>query len=192
MSTRYKLSLELPDEDATTVFINASVNGVILPFRFQWAVVSEEQYNLIAQYLTNKANSDPLYVQGSYTYAYDWQSYYMKLSSYTEEELIQWLVEQPDPLPASILKVTPAEQLLILRKRITECKALDPVIRQYKELLRWQFHTFYGDETTVGYIEPGGWYRNQDAKLSFRFISELDYIGRKDFNNVTMEFELYA
>ena len=68
--------------------------------------------------------------------------------------------------------------------------ALEPVFAQYEEVIKWQFHLSFDGETNVGVIEPGGWYRDQDSRLCFRFVSELTRIGRDDFDNVTMEFEV--
>ena len=189
MSTLYTIQLELPDIDDTVVVNNIQVGSETVRFRFQWAVASEEQYNLIMKYLDTKTRSDPLNNSGVYTYDYDYMAYYLILASMTEEELGEWLDTDP-VLPNSIQEAVRASQLLMLKKRITECVALKPVIDQYKEVIKWQFQAIYRDHITVGVIEPGGWYRNQDPDLCFRFVSELPHIGRKDFNNVTIEFEV--
>lgn len=189
MSTLYKIQLSLSDVDDTVLVNNIQVGSETVRFRFQWAIASEEQYNLIMRYIDTKTNSDPLNNDGTYTYEYDYMAYYLNLSTMTEEELDEWLDTNP-VLPNSILNSVRASQILMLQKRITECLALKPVIDQYKEVLRWQFKATYKDQVTVGFIEPGGWYRNQDPNLCFRFVSELPYIGRSDFNNVAIEFEV--
>lgn len=189
MSVLYTLPLALPDEDTTSVVNNVQVGKEVVRFRFQWAVASEEQYNLIMRYINTKTKSDPLNDDGTYTYDYDYMSYYLNLATMTEEELNDWLNTNP-VLPNSILNSPRASQILMLQKRIEECITLKPVIDQYKEVIRWQFKATYKDQITVGFIEPGGWYRNQDPDLCFRFVSELPYIGRNDFNNVTIEFEV--
>ena len=189
MSVLYTLPLALPDEDTTSIVNNIQVGKEVIRFRFQWAVASEEQYNLIMRYINTKTKSDPLNNDGVYTYDYDYMSYYLDLSAMTEEELNDWLDTNP-VLPNSILNSPRASQILMLQKRTAECITLKPVIDQYKEVIRWQFKATYKDQVTVGFIEPGGWYRNQDPNLCFRFVSELPYIGRNDFNNVTIEFEV--
>lgn len=189
MSTTYIAQLSQSDVNDTTVINNIRVGNEVIRFRFQWAIVSEEQYNIVQSYLNIKTRSDPLDDNGTYTYNYDYIAYYMALSDKTEEELNEWLDTNP-VLPHTIKVAVRASQLLMLRKRITECEALDPVLKQYREVLRWQFQATYKDQVTVGYIEPGGWYRNQDPEISFRFVSDLSYIGRKDFNNVSIEFEV--
>ena len=189
MSVLYTLQLELPEDNATTVINNIQVGNDIAYFRFQWAIASEEQYNLIRNYIAVKTKSDPINDQGVYTYNYDYMEYYLSLADKTEAELNDWLDTNP-PLPNSILNSVRASQLLMFRQRIQEALALEPVIAQYKEVVKWQFHVTYKGQTTVGVIEPGGWYRNQDPDMSFRFVSELDHIGRTDFNNVTIEFEV--
>lgn len=189
MSVLYTLPLALPDEDTTSIVNNIQVGKEVIRFRFQWAVASEEQYNLIMRYINTKTKSDPLNNDGVYTYDYDYMSYYLNLSTMSEEELNDWLDTNP-VLPNSILNSPRASQILMLQKRIEECVTLKPVIDQYKEVIRWQFKATYKDQITVGFIEPGGWYRNQDPDLCFRFVSELPYIGRNDFNNVTIEFEV--
>lgn len=187
--TTYTVQLSLPDENSTAVVNNIQVGRETVRFRFQWAVASEEQYNLVMRYIETKTKSDPLNSAGAFTYNYDYMEYYLELATKTEEELVEWLDTNP-PLPNSILNSPRPSQLIMLRNRIMECVTLQPVIDQYKEVLRWQFQAVYKDQVTVGFIEPGGWYRNQDPDMCFRFVSELDYIGRKDFNNVTIEFEV--
>ena len=189
MSSLYTVKLSKQSSDDTTVLCNIDVAGRTLNFRFQWAIVSEEQYNIILNYIRTKTRSDPLFVQGSYTYEYDYMAYYLELADKTEEELVEWLDTNP-VLPNSILNAPRASQILMLNNRIRECITLEPVIAQYKEIVKWQFHAVYKDQVTVGYIEPGGWYRHQDPEISFRFVSDLAYIGKNDFDNVTLEFEV--
>lgn len=191
MGTVYELPLKKPagEEQATTIYKTVTVGSLTLPFRFQWAVASEEQYNILMGYVANKTRSDPLQKDGAYTYSYDYMAYYLALSGKTEQELNEWLDTDPD-LPVSIAQAPRASQILMLNTRIRQCVALDPVLKQYKEVIKWQFHVVIEGETTVGVIEPGGWYRNQDRSLCFRFVSPLDYIGKNDFDKVTMEFEV--
>lgn len=189
MSALYTLQLALPEDEATTVINTIQVGNETIDFRFQWAVASEEQYNIILQYLDTKTRSDPLNDHGTYSYNYNYMEYYLALSDKNEQELVEWLDTDP-VLPNSISQAVRASQVLMLKKRINECLTLKPVILQYKEVVKWQFRAVYKDQVTVGVIEPGGWYRNQDPEMSFRFVSELPTIGRKDFNNVTIEFEV--
>ena len=191
MKTMYELPLKKPsgEPNATTIYKNITVGSLSLPFRFQWAVASEEQYNILLDYIARKTKSDPIFVHGVYTYNYDYMAYYLKLSGKTEQELIDWLDTNPS-LPTSIALAPRASQLILLKTRISECEALDPVLQQYREVIKWQFHVVFEGETNVGVIEPGGWYRNQDSTLCFRFVSPLAYIGRNDFDKVVMEFEV--
>ena len=189
MSVLYTLPLSLPEDESTVVINNIQVGNDTIYFRFQWAIASEEQYNIILNYIATKTKSDPLNDNGTFTYTYDYMSYYLNLVGKTDAELNDWLDTKP-VLPNSIINAVRASQLLMLKKRIAECQALEPVIAQYKEVVKWQFKATYKGQVTVGVIEPGGWYRNQDPDLCFRFVSELDHIGRKDFNNVTIEFEV--
>ena len=189
MGTIYALPLKLPEEGATTIYKNITVGEKTVQFRFQWAIASEEQYDIVQQYLITKTKSDPLFTDDAYTYNYDFIEYYAPLAGMTDAELEEWLTED-HPLPASLLNLQPAAQLAILKPRIKEAASLAPVVAQYKEVLKWQFHAVYEDEVTVGVIEPGGWYRSQDTALQFRFVSPLAYIGRDDFERVTLEFEV--
>lgn len=189
MSTIYQVQLALPDENATAVINNIQVGNELARFQFQWAIASEEQLNIILDYIGTKTKSDPLNDHGTFTYSYDYLAYYMELAQMTDEELDTWLDTDP-ALPNSILNSPRPSQLSMLRQRIEESKALQPVVAQYKEVVKWQFQAIYKNVVTVGYIEPGGWYRNQDPEMRFRFISDLPYIGRSDFNNVTLEFEV--
>lgn len=189
MSTLYTLPLSLPDLETTTIINNVRVGSEMVQFRFQWAVASDEQYSLIMRYINTKTRSDPLNNNGTFTYEYDYLSYYLALKDMDDIELNAWLDTNP-VLPNSIVNAVRASQLLTLKGRIKESIALKPVVDQYKEVLRWQFQATYKGQITIGFIEPGGWYRNQDPDLCFRFVSELPYIGYKDFNNVTIEFEV--
>lgn len=189
MSSLYTLQLSVPEEGATTILNTVQVGNETIDFRFQWAVASEEQYNLILQYIDTKTRSDPLNDHGTYSYNYDYMEYYLALANKNDQELAEWLDTNP-ALPNSIENANRASQLLMLKKRISECIVLRPVLAQYKEVVKWQFKATYKDQVTVGVIEPGGWYRNQDPELSFRFVSELPQIGRNDFGNVTIEFEV--
>lgn len=186
--TTYRLQLSLPEDESTTVINNIQVGKYNINFRFQWAVASEEQYNLVLRYINTKTKSDPLNAQGTYTYEYDYLAYYLGLVGKTDAELNEWLDTNPT-LPNSILNSVRASQILMLKKRMAECLILEPIVAQYREVVKWQFRAIFQDQVTVGVIEPGGWYRNQDPYLRFRFVSELDHIGRKDFNNVAIEFE---
>lgn len=189
MSVVYSLPLSLPEDGSTTVINNIQVGNEVVYFRFQWAIASEEQYNIVRNYINTKTKSDPLNIDGTYTYEYDYMSYYLLLSNMSEQELNEWLDTGP-VLPNSILNSSRPSQIAMLKKRIQECKALKPVVEQYKEVVKWQFKAVYKDQVTTGVIEPGGWYRNQDPNMCFRFVSELDHIERLDFNNVTIEFEV--
>lgn len=191
MRTLYELPLTKPsgEPEATTIYKNITVGTLTLPFRFQWAVASEEQYNILIDYVSRKTKSDPMYVDGAYTYNYDYMAYYLALAGKTEQELIDWLDSNPS-LPMSIATAPRASQLIILKNRIKECVALEPVLQQYREVIKWQFHVTIEGEINIGVIEPGGWYRNQDSTISFRFVSPLTHIGRNDFDKVTMEFEI--
>jgi hypothetical protein len=189
MSTIYRAQLSKQSDDDTTIINSIDVGDKTILFRFQWAIVSEEQYSIVLNYIDTKRKSDPLNIDGAYTYDYDYMQYYLNLALMTEEELNDWLGTNP-VLPSSIQNMQRTSQLLALRRRINECIALKPVLDQYKEIVKWQFHATYQDQITVGYIEPGGWYRSQDPEFSFRFISDLDYIGKDDFNNVIVEFEV--
>lgn len=188
MGTKYRLPLS-KQEGETTVTNDITVGDRSIQFRFQWAVASEEQLNLLLAYIDTKMRSDPLVIEGAYVRNYDYMNYYLGLSGKNDEQLGEWLDSHP-VLPASIEKASRAAQLMMLHTRISECEALDPVLKQYREVVRWQFHSIYNNEVNVGFIEPGGWYRSQDTGLQFRFVSELPYIGKEDFNQVTLEFEV--
>ena len=189
MSSIYTLPLSYPEPGATTIYKNISVGSNIIQFRFQWAVASEEQYNIIMKYLDTKTKSDPLNADGAFTYDYDYMTYYLGLATKTEEELDEWL--DTDPVLPNSIKVAPRiSQIAMLRNRIAECVALAPTISQYKEVMLWQFHSLFNNETNVGLIQLGGWYRTQDPLLRYRFVSPLTYIGKDDFDKVTIEFEV--
>lgn len=189
MGTLYRLVLTRPEGDPVTILKNITVANRTIQFRFQWSVASEEQYNILMDYINTKTRSDPLFIEGVYTYSYNYIEYYIKLYGKTDQELEEWLDSKP-VLPASILNMQRPAQITALKNRSRECAALVPILSQYKELLRWQFRAIYEGEINVGYVEPGGWYRNQDRDMCFRFVSELPYIGKNDFNKAAIEFEV--
>lgn len=190
MALLYTCNLTQPEEGQTRVVQNISVGSRTLQFTFQWASVSQEQYDIVLRFLRTRAESDPLILGDTYVRDYDYLDYYMRLSGLSESDLIEWLDEAP-PLPKSISLAPRVSQLVMLRERIAMCEALQPTVDQYKEVLRWAFKMQYEDEVNVGAIEPGGWYRNQDPEFSFRFVSDLPVIRYEDFGNVTIEFEVY-
>lgn len=190
MAISYICTLPKPDDGQTSLVKNITVGSKTLTFTFQWAIVSEEQYNIIMRYIEGKAHADPLIVGDVYVRDYDPMSYYLQLRDMDEEELNTWLDTDPT-LPKSISLASRASQIIMLQERIAECLALEPTIQQYEEVLRWGFAMTYEDDITVGVIEPGGWYRNQDESFSFRFISDLDIIRYDDFDKVSIEFEVY-
>ena len=174
------------DADAFTQMIQ--VGSYVLTFNFQWAIVSEEQYTMILRYLNNKASNDPLVMAGNYVRNYDWFEYYNALKN---KNLDEWLDSNP-LLPVSLSGKARSEQKRLLNIYLTEMLSLEPVVLLYKDILKWQFTaTGPGIDTTVGYVQPGGWYHNQDSVLSFRFISELDKIDRDTISEVTIQFEVY-
>ena len=180
----YKLDVD-SSETSVTQMIQAGTKTI--QFDFQWAVASEEQFNLVARYLTNKANTDPLYDDGEYDRSYDWYTYYMDLAGV---DLDTWLDTNPI-LPHSIYGLTRSRQKSLLRLNITEAQSLQPAILLYTEVLKWQFTATVSGDTTVGYVQPGGWYRNQDNSYSFRFLSGQTRIGKEDLSNVYIVFEVY-
>lgn len=166
---------------------NIQVGTKTIHFVFQWAVASEEQFNIIARYLTGKASNDPLYDGEQYIREYDWYSYYISLVG---KDLDKWLDAQK-VLPVSLLNKSRDQQKYLLGIYIKEAIALHPAIQLYTEVLRWSFTATLDSEATVGYIIPGGWYRNQDNTYAFRFMSGQEVIGRNDINNVYIVFEVY-
>lgn len=190
MALIYTYNLTQPDEDQTRIVQNISVGSRTLQFTFQWASVSQEQYDIIMRFLETRAAADPLILGDTYVRDYNYLDYYLRLSGLNEDDLIEWLDEAP-PLPKSISLAPRVSQLVMLHERIAQCEAIKPTIEQYEEVLRWSFKMQYEDEITTGAIEPGGWYRNQDPEFSFRFVSGLPVIRYKDLGNVTIEFEVY-
>ena len=189
MSTRYILPLTVPEEGATTVYKNITVGSYVFYFKFQWAVASKEQLDIILNYINTRQRSDPLYVGDSYTRDYDYMGYYLALVDYTEEQLSEW-IKTAKALPSSVIHAPDASKLLILQENIGVCKTLEPVLDQYKETVRWQFRASCNGEVIAGFLEAGGWYWNQDENVCFRFISDLDTIGQEHLNKVSVQFEV--
>lgn len=176
------------DKDADSFTQIIQVGSHLLTFEFQWAIVSEEQYALISRYLTNKSSNDPLIVSGEYDRTYNWFDYYYALVG---KDLDEWLDSNP-LIPVSLSGKPRSTQKQLLNIYITEAQSLEPAIRLYTDIIKWQFTMAGPDvDTAVGYVQPGGWYHNQDNTLAFRFISELDNIDRDTISEVTLQFEVY-
>ena len=188
--TTYYYNMTDIDTSATKVSQVIVVGDRTLTFQFQWAVASAEQGSLVASYLINRAASDPLLnADGNYNRTYDWYEYYAALFSI---DLDEWLDSNPI-LPVSVINANNrAQQKTVLNRNITEARTLTPIVQLYTETMRWQFQASTADlDTITGIVEPGGWFRNQDAHYAFRFHSARDYIGQGDLNELAIEFEVY-
>lgn len=189
MGTKYALPLTKPVEGATTIYKTVNVGDKEVIFQFQWSIASEEQYDIVQQYIDTKMRSDPFLINGSYVYQYDYVDYYARLYGMTDEQLGEWL--DTDPLLSnSIAAMDRSAQITTLKQRAEEAAALRSIVNHYKEIMKWHFQASYRSEITTGVMELGGWYRSQDPELQFRFVSPLTHIGKDDFNNVTLEFEV--
>lgn len=190
---KYQCTLTNQDDaDSFSLVIQAGTH--LLTFDFQWAIVSQEQYDLVMSYLNKRANSEPLaYSDGNFVRDYDWYTYYGAIYDYLRvygNTLSGYLDTNPI-LPAFIKNLPRENQLTLLRQKLDDYEALLPVMKIYENSLVWQF-TMEGENLnqTVGVIRPGGWYNNQDNVLSFRFVSSLENVGRDDIGTVTIEFEV--
>lgn len=190
MGQLYTVSLQQPDANASFISNTISFGDRRMQIDFQWAIASEEQYNMVAAWISRQASTDPLIEGDTFITDYDWLAFYLNLSGMTDAQLESWL-STADKLPRSLTLGDMYSRVITAKRRIEECVSLDPVVRQYKEVMRWQFKAVYDNETTVGAVEVGGWYRHQDPSMSFRFTSKLDYIGKADLGNVTMEIEVF-
>lgn len=189
MGTKYALPLTKPVEGATTIYKTVNVGDKEVIFQFQWSIASEEQYDIVQQYIDTKMRSDPFLINGSYVYQYDYVDYYARLYGMTDEQLGEWLDTNP-LLSNSIAAMDRSAQITTLKQRAEEAAALRSIVNHYKEIMKWHFQASYRSEITTGVMELGGWYRSQDPELQFRFVSPLTHIGKDDFNNVTLEFEV--
>lgn len=189
MGTKYILPLTKPVEGATTIYKTVNVGDKEVIFQFQWSIASEEQYDIVQRYIDTKMHSDPFLINGSYVYQYDYVDYYARLYGMTDEQLEEWLDTDP-LLPNSIVAMDRSAQITTLKQRAEEAAALRSIVNHYKEIMKWHFQASYRSEITTGVMELGGWYRSQDPELQFRFVSPLTHIGKDDFNNVTLEFEV--
>lgn len=185
--TRYSYNISLREFQPSFIKL-IQVGNRVLKFNFQWAIVSEEQFGIIDKYLITKSNSDPLIKDGSFDRTYNWFEYYYALR---DVDIDDWLDGDP-VLPVSINGKPRATQKYLLNLHIQEAVALAPAMRIYDDILKWQFTMTSDDlDTVVGYVQPGGWYHNQDNNMSFRFTSEIDRVGKDDITKVAIVFEVY-
>lgn len=189
MAQLYEYQLPQLETNSSRLVDTIVAGGYSVRITFQWSIASAEQYEMIKDWIDRQANADPLVVNDSYITDYDWLQLYLDISSYTDTQLETWL-NKTSGIPKSLMIGSMYSRKVLVRNRISQCKALSPAVDQYKEVMRWQFRAVINDEVTVGVIEPGGWYRNQDASISFRFVSDLDTIGYDDFSRVIMQIEV--
>lgn len=186
----YAYAITNVDTNADTVLKTVQVGSHKIAFTFQWAIVSDEQMSIIQRYLDNKAHSDPIKrVDGNYDRTYDWFTYYYSLK---DTDLTEWLSTDPELANSVVRQPTTEEKIRLLTNYIEEAKALYPALLLYSETLAWQAKVVIDNsEQTCCLVRPGGWNRNQDNILAFRFVSPLEHIGQGDLANVTIEFEVY-
>lgn len=189
MSTFYYYKIDNANND-TSLEQLIQVGSRALRFKFQWAIASEEQFDMVVKYLKDKADTDPiLRSSGDYDRSYDWYTYYYSLVGV---DLDAWLATDPE-LPNSIKTAsTVARQKELLNLNISEAQTLRPIILLYTEVMRWQFSVSTSDTDTIaGVVESGGWYRNQDTKYSFMFYTNRDVITKDSLSEVYIVFEVY-
>lgn len=186
-----KYLYKLPETNAATSVTQVIQAGpLVVNLDLQWAIASDEQYSMIMKQFAQYAQSDPLIMpDGSSNRTYSYLLYYYDLS---KVNLNEFLDNPKSVLPMSIKGHPRYFQLSQLQKRITVCVNMMPIVSQYIEVLRWQARVKCNNEVTIAVVQPGGWYRNQDDLFSFRFVSDLSYIGKDDLNTVTMEMEIYG
>lgn len=188
MASTYYFKLDNPSNEPSLTQ-DIQVGNRTIRFQFQWAVVSEEQFNLILQYVRTRAKNEPILRNGgAYDRTYNWYEYYISLVGVN---LTEWLDTDPE-IPIFIQNEPISRKIELLNNRITEAKALKPAVDLYTDILKWQFTASSVDtENTVGYVQPGGWYRNQDNTYAFRFVTNLDYVDRTHLSEVYIVFEVY-
>lgn len=187
MSDLYTLQLQNLEE-ATSLSFNIKVVNRNLVLTLNWPTYIEEQYNIILQYFTDCAQSDPLVTPDEFVRNYDYCNYYLPLFDKTETELREWIQNTPI-LPQSIKTGSnDNEKYSRLLQNLQRCKAAWPLIIQYRDILCWNAQVLLEGDVTTGLVRPGGWYRTGDSELQFRFTARTDTVGRGDLGNVTVEF----
>ena len=195
MANIYTYQMTHTEEDGDDFITSIQVGDYIVQFRFLWPTASYEQYSNIERHYNKMTKNDPLIADDIINTDYNYIVYYLKARDEIKNIVSpnpyrDWLDSQ-EYLPRSISVAPSMSQELMLQERIAECSTVEPIIAQYIEVLRWQFRMSFEDEVNVGTITPGGWYRNQNTMFSFRFVTELESVGRDDINNVTIQFEVY-
>lgn len=186
MATTYSLTLA---NNGNTSFEEDWLIGTHqIKAKFLWAIVTQEQSDLLEQYNTTLAQSDPLELaSGGYNRDYDYINYYISLYGV---DLIEWIASNPD-LPNSVAHKEDWEKISIIGDRITECMEINTLRKEFREAMRWQVTLIEGEEITSCVIEPGGWFRYPNEHWAIRFVSDLTYIGLNDLGQVTVECEVY-
>ncbi len=184
MSNVYSINLVdlIPDDDDFTVTISAST--YTFQCRFVWDIAIEEQYNELVREIAMLSATDP--IGTSLIRDYSWPEYYLQFNDMTDAEIEERLNEIE--IPASLKGLTTYQKCVIVKERLEQSLVYSEQLLVYEEGLKWQVIVNQGDETTVGFVQLGGWY-NYSESAAFRFVSEgRDTIGADDLQYVQMEF----
>lgn len=184
----YAVDLEdsIPEDNDFTLTI--SVSNLSFQIRFLWDIASTEQYEELVRAIAILSATDPLGPELKRDYS--WPEYYLQFEGLSDKEIEDWLDNNTELLPNSFKNLTTYQRIVLIKERLSQALEYAEQLLTYQELMRWQVTVSQGDTTTVGVVQPGGWY-NFNTGIAFRFVSEgRDYIGANDLHYVQMEFSI--
>ncbi len=176
----------VPEDNDFTITV--SVSNLSFQFHFSWDIASAEQDEELIRNIAMLSATDPL--GPALKRDYSWPEYYLQFDGLSDEEIEEWMDNNPDSLPSSFKGLTTYQRLVLIKERLLQSLDYAEQLLTYQELMRWQVVASQGDTTTVGYVQLGGWY-DFNTGVAFRFVSEgRDYIGADDLQYVQMEFSI--
>lgn len=184
----------LPNIPNTTDFNQAFTFGSItLNIRFFWCEDVQEEYDLYAVALQNRARADPLLRGTDIIREYNWLTLYSDTIPHNEaNEVAAWMASTsicPQSLKAlySQNPILAAQQVY---QRCLEADLLKERLRPYAERLAWNVE-ITDDEGDVftGVVIPGGWINNQGTRWRIQFESDR-VLGRDELNLLTINCEV--
>ena len=186
--TTYNYLLDIDSTDVNTITQVITAGSYKFSFVFTWDTVNQEQYDILARGLEDRAKADPLLTtDGEIIRDYDWIDWYLSLPVDIEQALIDGL-EYPQSLKDTQLSV----KANIMNERKQEAKELATVRRVYEEQLVWNvaIQELSSSDIFTGVVRPGGWINNQSEDWRVRFVTALEDVAKDQLNRVYIEFEV--
>lgn len=198
MSTYYQTKFS--EMEAVTddfYFITDITPALQLSVTGAWDTTLQYQYDIIMEKLYQMQQSQPLKKDNILLRAYDYVEYYTGKNGPSEDFSYWWnhwanLPYYKDVgIPFDVRNMNEATARNFLASRIELCMGLKPILKRYRDGLRWNLivEDNRGGRTSA-VLQPGGWFKNSALDYSFKFVSDKEHIGHDDLAQVIMITEV--